>query len=170
MSSFIPCTFSNPLRWKNGKGRGCFTPEGKFSYGYPGEAKERLNPFKPLPKETQSCRIIIGFKVRGELKIDIEDVISLVKRIRKEQIGKPDSTFLFQRGVYTYTKGPMKGEVEDEPGCQIMILNIFGESEEEFEKNIEYLADELRVRFEQETLIVEFQRGGVQYSIGEVVE
>jgi hypothetical protein len=91
----------------------------------------------------------------------MDDVVAIVRRVRDEQVGSPDSTFLYQRGLYTSKKH--KGAVEDEEGTQIIVLNLpeFGAKHSEFRQQMLDLAEVLATELEQEEVIVEIQKGGI---------
>jgi hypothetical protein len=102
--------------------------------------------------------IIIGLSGQDGEKFKLEDMVSIVGDIRMEQAGDPGASFIAQKGLF---KHKITGKRVEEDSVRIIILNLTGESDEEFKENILSLADELAERFNQEAVIVEFQRKGV---------
>jgi hypothetical protein len=111
-----------------------------------------------------SARIILGFNVLGEPRWELDDVVRIVRRERKQQTDDPSSTFLLQRGLYTHTERE-SGErlIVDEEGVQVIIINTpdMGTGAGEFQKQMKDLSETLATDLEQEAVILEIQRGGL---------
>lgn len=105
-----------------------------------------------------AARIFVGFNVGRRPKWHMNDVVRIVKRVRKDQVGSPDATFLYQRGLYTSKRDE---SVVDEKGAQIIILNLAGEPLGVFREQMIELGEEIATRLKQEEVIVELQRGGI---------
>jgi hypoxanthine-guanine phosphoribosyltransferase len=60
--------------------------------------------------------------------------------------------------MYTYQK---TGEVVEEKGAQVIVLNLEGVPEAEFKKNMAELAETIAKKFHQEQVVVEIQKGGI---------
>jgi hypothetical protein len=108
-----------------------------------------------------AARIFVGFNVGDEPRWTMDDLVPIVKRVRTEQVGSPDSSFLYQRGVYAHQRAG-DTTVADEQGAQIIILNVpdFETEPDEFESQIVQLAEIIAEQLLQETVIVEIQRAG----------
>lgn len=107
--------------------------------------------------ELLAARFFVGFNVGLKPTWSMDDVVALVERTRRKQKAKPDSTFLAQRGLYTGDAG----ELVDESGAQIIILNLSGLAAKAFTKQMEELADIIVHELKQERVIVEIQQAGV---------
>ena len=105
-----------------------------------------------------AARIFVGFNVGHKAKWSMSDVVRIVKRVRKDQVGMPDATFLYQRGLYTSKRDD---SVVDEKGAQIIILNLAGASVKAFRDQMIFLGEEIATKLRQEEVIVEIQRGGI---------
>jgi len=142
---------------------GWFSPNGKL---YPhGEAPlvhngKNWRATKPL----YAARLIVGFNVGSKPRWKMDDVVRIVRRERKKQVGDPAATFVLQRGIYSHTVN-VEGKrlVVDEQGAQIFIVNIpdFETTVREFQRQMEDLAETLATDLRQEAVILEIQRGGL---------
>jgi hypothetical protein len=142
---------------------GWFSPNGKL---YVHGEEERLTPNVKnwsAKKALYAARIIVGFNVGRKPRWTMDDVVRIVRRVRKQQVGDPASTFVLQRGIYTHTETE-DGErlTVDEKGAQIFLLNTpeLGTSVTVFKKQMEDLAEILATDLRQEAVILEIQRGG----------
>jgi len=105
-----------------------------------------------------AARIFVGFNVGPRPRWSMGDVVQIVKRVRKGQVGSPDATFLYQRGLYTSKED---SSIVDEKGAQIIILNLSGATVKEFRRQMIELGEEIATKLRQEEVIVEIQKGGV---------
>jgi hypothetical protein len=144
--------------WRNPRGDvGFFQPNGGMTRV--GDADLESNPTGWSSRSPiYAARIFVGFNVGPKPRWAMTDVVRIVKRIRKKQVGSPDATFLYQRGLYTSKKDD---SVVDEKGAQIIILNLIGASVPEFRAQMLELAEEIATKLKQEEVIVEIQRGGI---------
>lgn len=138
------------------------------------------NPPTWSSRVTYAARLFVGFCVGGEVCHTMDELVALVRAVRRRQ-GKPeDSTFIAQRGVYTHSYGEHQGRVVDEPGAQIIIIDsqleesqspsVFAgtdpgpETEAEqlarLEEEMIFLSEEIAQGFRQESVILEIQRNG----------
>jgi hypothetical protein len=156
------------LSWTNRNGGGSFTPRGKLvCYG---DAQILANPRRWESADTYSARIVVGFRPKdAPPDFEVRDVgakedqlVNLVRRIRTKQVGDPGATFLAQRGLYRHSES---GEVVDEPGMQILLINTTGETPRRFERQVEILAELIVEAFDQEEVIVEIQKNGVSQKV-----
>lgn len=149
----------------NHKGQyGWFQPNGRTAIsGRPAATLASNRTLWEADEPLYAGRLFVGFNVGDEERWSMDDVVRLVRRVRGAQVQDPSSTFVYQRGLYSHHEGPGEGHVVDEEGAQIIVLNLpeFGVSPRDFEKQIVTLAEELATELEQETVIVEIQRGGV---------
>lgn len=108
-----------------------------------------------------AARIFVGFSVGERPVYNIDDLIRIVKRVRRKQTGSPDATFIFQKGVYTHQEGPLKGQSVTEDGAQAVLLNLDGTSVRRFYADIIELAEIIREEMQQEMVIVDVQKNGI---------
>jgi hypothetical protein len=109
------------------------------------------------------ARIFVGFSVMlpsGKIvhKYSMDDLAPIVRRIRKKQGRDQDSTYVYQRGVYTHA---VDKKVVTEEGVQVFIIDMEGLEQKEFTEEIVDLCDIITTKLEQETVVVELQMGGV---------
>ena len=161
--------FANPFVYRSpdGKHYGVLHPRGAVrSAGGP-----RVNPFSWASRRpTLTARILVGFNVGKVAKYSMDDLVPFVKKWLKERDLQQDSSFVYQRGVYTHEKaghGVQAGEVVTEEGAQILLLNVFDKdtegkpiTESRFIRCTKKLAEAICGRLEQETVIVEISQGG----------
>lgn len=145
--------------WQNPNGDvGFFRPNGRLTL------EGRSNAYVENPAGWSSrqpiyaARIFVGFNVGEKPRWKMGDAVRIVKRIRKAQVGTPDATFLYQRGLYTSKRDQ---SVVDEQGAQIIILNLAGSPVKEFRQQMVELGEEIATKLKQEEVIVEIQRGGI---------
>ncbi len=145
--------------WRSPGGKtGSFRPNGRMTL------EGRRADFAENPTGWSSrapiyaARIFVGFNVGPRPRWTMSDVVQIVKRVRKGQVGSPDATFLYQRGLYTSKED---SSVVDEKGAQIIILNLSGATVKEFRAQMIELGEEIAEKLRQEEVIVEIQKGGV---------
>lgn len=154
-----------PLRFA----RGSFRPSGELHvHGDVGRASRRLNPAAWRSTDTYAARLIIGFSVGDQPMWTLDDLVNLVRVFRTEQ-GKPDASFLSQRGVYQHREGAKAGQVVTEDSAQVLIVDVWDTPRDEFVNEIMALAEYLCEAMEQESVIVEFQKNGVTQEVVGVV-
>lgn len=106
-----------------------------------------------------AARIFVGFNVGEEPRYTMDDLVEIVRRVRREQIGKADATFLYQRGIYTHSSD---GKEVTEDGAQAILLNLDPSiGPKQFEAQMKELATTIADEMQQELVIVEIQRNGV---------
>lgn len=146
------------FHWKSPTGPGSFRPNGELTV----EARGSNFLENPTGWSTRqpmyAARIFVGFNVGQRPRWKMDDAVRIVKRVRKAQVGAPDATFLYQRGLYTSTQDK---SLVDEKGAQIILLNLAGASAKEFRAQMIELGEELATVLKQESVIVEIQKGGV---------
>ena len=146
-------------RGPSGQG-GCFLPNGQSSFVGLANPRE----WSIQGKNVLSARLFVGFNVGDEPRWTMDDVIGVTKDTRFG-IDKPDATFILQKGIYKHREGGQRMIEED--GAQIIIIDIWGTSYDVFVEEMEKLAENLAEELEQETVILEIQKGGVpQETIG----
>lgn len=152
------------VRWgsPDGKTRGHFKPNGKPRVL---ASSRLLTPNWRSKDAPWAARLLVGFNVGEIPTYEMEDLIALVRRVREKQGAPLDSSFVYQKGIYTHHDGH---GVVTEDGAQVIILNLDpGTSREVFEAQMIELANVIVGEMGQETVIVEMQRGGVvQETIG----
>jgi hypothetical protein len=124
-------------------------------------ASKRLgfnSKLEPWSAEGLAGRLFVGLKVGNTLKWTLEDVMKATYEYLTQKASlSGNSTFLAQKGWYNGT-----------PEDSVQIV-IFDESEKPlldvWTKMILTLGAFLRERFEQESVVVEIQKGGVTQSL-----
>lgn len=183
MSRVIPCDYRSRAIWRNPQGlAGSFQPEGRIVPAYKRARGIRANPRSFFDDhDTYSARLFVGFNVGTEAVYNMDDLIKVVKRVRLRQIGTPDSSFLYQKGLFKHTaQGTLRGKVIIENSAQVIILNLpykvtKGEHKGQyrllpfktFERHMEKLAEEICRSLHQEEVIIQMQKNGVvMHTIG----
>ena len=173
MSTAIPANIAKRFSWQSpdGKQRGTFraNPEPpRFAYK-DGERRfsSRKNPADWSSKgPTYSATLFVGFSVGNKPVWTMNDLVSLVKRVRIKQVKHPDSSFVYQKGIYTHESN---GMVVTEDGAQVIILNVppMIRKLSVFRKNMVALAETICREMKQETVIVRIDKNGIaQETIG----
>ena len=135
---------------RNGRPLLTFTPTGAM----------RPNKVAWTSAPVFAARLFVGFKVGDDVKWTMDELVSMVRQVRGEQEADPGSSFVAQRGVY---KDQDTGKVIDEPGAQVIILELSNMSAEKFEEQMIQLGEHLRYEMKQKEVIVELQHGGSVY-------
>lgn len=170
MAYAVPASLLKGFSWQapDGKSSGSFrpNPEGKINFGYK-EGRKRFvitprgNPIKWTgDKDTYSANLFVGFSVRSKPTWNMMDLVKLVKRVRRRQVKHPDSSFIYQKGVYTHDKG---GEVVTEDAAQVVLLNVYPMQKKIslFRKHMIRLAEIICKELKQETVIVRIDKNGI---------
>lgn len=144
--------------WKAPHGPGSFRPNGKLQIV--GNRKNlEANPAAWESEEgTLAARLFVGFNVGDKPTYTVDDLVSIVRGVRERQFRSPDSSFLVQKGIYTSRK---TGDVVEEDGAQVIILNLYGASAKEFTAEMAELAEAIVHAFHQEEVVVEIQQSGI---------
>ncbi len=138
---------------------GTFRPNGRIEYH-----GVRRNPETWSSSDTLAGRIIVGFNVGPTPTYTVDDLIPIVDEVRTRQVGNPPSSFIAQKGIYQHHDGKT---VVHEDGAQVIIIDLSGGTEEEFQAQMIELAEIIAQRLQQETVIVEIQKNGIsQRTIG----
>ena len=111
-----------------------------------------------------AARLFVGLNVGETPTYSIDDVVRATKEIRKTQGQLPDATFIAQKGLYT-EPAERGAHLIVENSVQIIIFDTEGSSLEAFGDKIVQLARGLRERFDQDSVIVELQEGGVSKKV-----
>lgn len=160
-----PPFIKKTARWNPGKPyqKGSFTPAGRLHYS-DREATRRYNPvgWDSGPVKW-AARIFVGFNVGKRPVWSMEHVVALTRDIRRKQGMKEDSSFVYQKGVYEH-EDPKHGVVQEE-SAQIVFLNLYESTETPlyFCTHMLLLAEELRLRLQQESVILEFVVDGIPH-------
>jgi len=139
-----------------------YTPNGKLVGWF--QPTSKLRPNRMLWDAAgglQAAKLIAGFNVGKCHQWRVEDLVAIVKEVRRTQGHPPNSTFIPQKGLYAHTAED--GVIAEEDGASIVLFNEFGDSEKQFETEMQELAEAIAKQLEQESVIVEFSRGGVVY-------
>jgi hypothetical protein len=116
------------------------------------------NPIERIGGGGLSARVFVGLSVGDKPTYSIEDVVRATIDVRNRQGVSPDASFLIQRGVYTHSGS---GQVVTENSVQIILLDFEGRSKANFTEDVTGLAERLRAKLHQESVIVEIQERGV---------
>lgn len=160
-SVVIPVNTRAEAKWLAPNGcSGSFAPSRKHKPNFAYKKHSYLTPNNWESEDNWAARLFVGFSVDDVPTYDIEDLISIVKRVRQEQVGKPDASFLYQRGIYSHKEAG--GKVVTEDGAQVILIKLDPDTTpRQFERQIVDLADEIRESFQQEEVIVEIQNNGL---------
>lgn len=140
---------------------GRFTPKGPMSYyGDFSRVSRRTNPERWRSQDTLAARIFVGFNVDDAPTYNLDDLVDLVGELRRQQ-GKPNATFMSQKGIYQHHNGP----IVQEDGAQIIIIDTWNTPAEDFIEEMVNLADLIAENMSQEEVIVEIQRNGVSIEV-----
>lgn len=152
--SFNPSAF----HWRFGKGRGgSFRPHGQLHHSGGGSK----NPTEWTSKKVLSARLIVGFSVGQVPTYEMADLIRIVERVRRSQVGDPSATFVAQEGIYQHISD---GSVVHEKGAQVLLINT-AETKKKFTKQMVELAETIAREMHQELVIVEIQKNGISEEI-----
>ena len=157
----------HPFRWKSpgGHASGFFKPNGRPVV--PRQSK-LLKPNWRSKDPTWAARLFVGFNVGETPTYEMDDLIEIVRRVRGEQGAPEDSSYVYQRGVYTHEKD---GSTVTEDGAQVILLNLDrGVSKNQFEEQMIELANVIVGEMQQETVIIELQQGGIVKEVIGVTE
>jgi hypothetical protein len=161
----LPCnTRAHTWTYSDGS-QGGFRPRGQLIlYG------EDLtsNPAELLATKTWSARLFVGLSVGKKATWKLEDVVTAVRAYQKSKRRPQDSSFLLQRGVYTHRQKKRRHVVEEDSVQIIMLRTSDRPSPQKWQEGILHLAEYLAETFQQESVIVEFQEGGVSQGTYEV--
>lgn len=147
----------NPTSW-GGPYAGSFRPVGPIMYhGRHDDAFRRRNPRERLPGVTRAGRVIVGFNVGNTPRWQMDDLVSIVRRVREEQVKDPSATFVAQRGLYK----SFGGDIVDEQGAQVAVIDFHNTPRDEFIDQMVSLGEQIAASFEQEVVIVEIQENGI---------
>ena len=135
-------------------GRKTFRPKGRLRTYEKGALK---NPATRLSGGGLSARLFVGLKVGQRATYKIDDVIAIVRRVRKRQGKSADASILAQKGIYE----DRSGDLVVEPSVQVIIIDLASEKKSAFVADMKELAEELRRKLHQETVILEIQRRGI---------
>jgi hypothetical protein len=153
--SHYPCN-AGVKQW-GGPWAGEFIPAGPLDVLGSTDLGEIVDTYK----KTISGRIIVGFNVGLTPRWTINDLIPIVREVRMQQTSDPGATFLLQQGLYRHSEGKLKGKIAEETGAQVIIINLSGASQREFEDQMVQLAEIIAARLHQETVIVDIQVNGI---------
>lgn len=170
MSLVLPGNMFKGYSWEspNGKQRGSFrpNPKKKIGFGYKDGKKRftiapRGNPIDWTgEKVTYSAHLFVGFSIKDKPTWTMADLVKLVKRVRRRQVKHPDSSFIYQRGVYTHESD---GMVVTEDAAQVVLLNVHPVTRRfsTFRKHMIRLAEIICKELKQETVIVRIDKNGI---------
>lgn len=178
MPKAIPTVPVQKFSWQSpdGRQRGTFraNPNHKPTFAYKAGAKRfstaRANPAAWADRgPTYAATLFVGFSVGDKPTWTMGYLIALVKKTRIKQVKHPDSSFLYQKGIYTHESG---GKVVTEDGAQVIILNVppMVRKPVVFRKHMIRLAETICKDMKQETVIVRIDKNGVHDETIGVIE
>ena len=97
-------------------------------------------------------RMFVGFSVKQKPKYSLASLVSETRDFLRKMNFPEDSSFVAQKGVYTYAEG---GTVVEEDSAQVIILDTTLIDKDKFLKVMQDLAEYLVVTFEQEVMFVQ---------------
>jgi len=108
-------------------------------------------------------RMFVGLSVGHEPKYSIARLVKFTKDFLIGQGWPPDSSFVAQRGIYTYASTDPKGPagVVEEESAQVIILDAVKFDKDAFLLVMQNLAEYLVKAFEQEKIFVQVQYANV---------
>lgn len=144
-------------RWYNPNGSrgGAFRPEGRLTVP---RNSRILTPNWSSKAPVWGARLFVGFNVGHAARYKMDDLIKIVKRVRRAQNKAEDSSFLYQKGIYTHQDG--SGTVTED-GAQVVFLNLDNTPLKVFRRQMIELANAIVDEMQQETVIIELQRSGI---------
>jgi len=111
-----------------------------------------------------SAHLYIGLNLGPAPRWSQQDVVQIVKKVRTEQTGNPNSSFLMQRGVYT-----QEGVgVVDEQSVQVTLYDEGGTTPEVWYEQMTALGQVLADKLCQDTVLVELRNKDITYFVGGV--
>lgn len=119
---------------------------------------------------TIAARLFVGFNVCDKPVYTMEDIVDKVQEIREGQGRDPDASFVYQRGLYKHhPHGDQKdcGLVEEQSAQVILIFvpeeyqSPPVETKAQFHQHMIDMAGQIARDWQQESVILEFQRNGV---------
>lgn len=148
-----------PHHWcsPDGQHKGRFRPNAPMKLVGPAPATR--NPEAWASSDPMlAARLFVGFSVGQRPTYDVDDLVPIVRRVREDQGHAPDASFLLQKGIYTSQKDQ---SVVQEDGAQVIVLNLEGETESKFQREMTQLGEAIATQLEQEAVILEIQKGGI---------
>jgi len=153
-----------------GKKRVSYMPKGKIS----------INPVyaqkNPIAKDYMEygpstvARMFVGLSDAKGGSYTMENLITLTRVFLRKVNFPQDSSFLSQKGVYTYKKGDLEGMTVQEESAIIVIIKTDSDiSVKDFEDMTVKLAEFLCREMNQESIVIDLQESGVSQHIYEVV-
>jgi len=152
--------------WEHAGGAGSFRPNGKLQLHSVSEFVKNPQTWKATGTAAHAARLFVGFNVGGEPTWKIEQLIALVREVRRTQGAREDSSFVAQKGVYTHTNEETGVEkVIEEDGAQVILFKMPSETVKLFKQRVVELAEIICRQMQQAEVVVELQRGGVVQSV-----
>jgi hypothetical protein len=148
------CNAGEALHRRPDGGISRFRPRGKLRLHHEGAIE---NPSTRLGGGGYSARLFVGLNVGQAKRYNENDIVDLVWRTRKRQGRSADASILSQKGIYEDRSGARVVE----PSVQVIIIDFSGQPKKAFTSEMVQLAEVLRKRLKQETVILEVQRRGV---------
>lgn len=137
-----------------------FRPSGDM-HAWGDVSQLQANPRERVDVVPLTARLFVGLSVGQRPTYEIEDVMKVVKRVRKGQGAQPDSSFLFQKGFFT---DEVTAETVEENSVQVVIFD-FSSDEDKFEDDMGEIGEALAQELHQQVVFVELQRHGVPYRV-----
>lgn len=152
----IPCD-NRAHHWKSPAQGACsFRPQGKVRF-HGVEATRNPTTWSGGAK-TLSARIFVGLNVGDAPGHNVDDVVRVVRAAREAQGHSPDSSFISQKGIYTSRKD---GTIVEEDSVQVIIVDSEGVGKKQWLKEIVAIGEALCRELQQEEVVVQIQKGGV---------
>lgn len=150
-----------PASWSVNGSVSTFEPNGDVvvvngRYARNGQDEERLVTYHAVNKN--AARFFVGLNVEQEPVYGMPKVVKTMRNVLRERVGKQDSTYIMQRGVFTHDSG----SVVEEDSVQILVFDEQSMTRPAWRNAMIRSASDLAGSLQQESVIVELLRGGIQ--------
>jgi hypothetical protein len=132
-----------------------FKPKGRLKCYQEGVLE---NPVKRENSGGLSARFFVGLNVKKKTVWKVDDVIAIVRRVRKKQKQDSSASILAQKGIY---EDRATKQLVVEPSVQVIIVDLAGTPKPVFTKHMTELAEVLQKKLKQDLVILEIQKRGV---------
>jgi hypothetical protein len=131
-----------------------FKPKGTV---YSFEEGAMPNPSKRIGGGSLSARFFVGLNVGRKKAHSVDDIIAIVRKVRKKQKHEADASILAQKGIYE----DRSGRLIVEPSVQVILIDFAGTPKATFTREMRALGQTLCDDLRQEKVILEIQKSGV---------
>ena len=134
-----------------------FTPRGRIHWFH--RPTSSASPFTDDAGTKQLvARFFVGLSIGDEKAWSIEDVRSIIIRVRGKQGRLPNSTIRAQSGTWASEIG---AKVIKEDSVEVVIMNERGDTRAKFIRDMRALGERLRIELRQEVVILKVEDGPI---------